>query len=560
MPHEDVAFYKNLFSGMKALRSNWQDIWTDIDRYVYGFVGSYDSNPVKGQLTYENVYDQTAINANIDATNALVGILWQQGGRSIKITPANELKGKADVEEWFKKQSEKFIGVLDDPNARLMSTLTEYMESELSHGSAAVGVFRGSSAALKFRPYHVRNLFFQDNDEGLADTLAIRTWLETYKVVEKYGIDNVSPKVRKDFESPTQRNNEVEVTHFILPNPTDADRPIKSIHIDMQNNHIMKDSFYEELPIKVGRLYKTSFETYGRCPAVNTLANIKRVNAVTGDFLEATEKLGRPALGLYSDATVGNGVIDLSAGAVNVFNTQATDGQPIFPINDIGDLNTSLLLIENLQRSITEAYHINKLIDMNNDAQLTATEALILDRIRNTSLGALLSRQINEVFTPLIETSFNLLFNDGFFGVIEGSEQFNIDIVKQQLTGLPVSIEVVPEAIAKAYEAGEPIYKVEYLTPAARMLASEEANNIVEAGRVVGEMAQVNPAILDNIDGDAAARKFFDLKGLSDILKPQQDVEAVRAARAELQEQQLQQQEEAQQVATAANASQIQEQ
>ena len=40
---------------MKALRSNFENIWLDVDKFVYGITGSYDSNPMKGQNSYQNV-------------------------------------------------------------------------------------------------------------------------------------------------------------------------------------------------------------------------------------------------------------------------------------------------------------------------------------------------------------------------------------------------------------------------------------------------------------------------------------------------------------------------
>lgn len=536
-----IDYYQNMFAGMKALRSNFENLWIDIDKYFYGITGSYDSNPMKGQLSYTTVYDQTAFNVNVDATNALVGILWQQGGRSIKLIPAEELQGDTEAQEWLRKSTEKFVRVLDDRNAKLMTSLIQYMSGALSHGSAGVGVFRSTNSALVFKPYPVRTMYYQENDEGLVDTIAIRTWKPAYQIVQKYGEENVSEAVRKQAKSPTERNTEVEVIQFIMPSG-DADKPYSSVHVDMSNEHIVKDSYYEDLPIKVGRIYKNSFETYGRSPAVNNIMTVKRLNAIVGDLDEGIEQTIRPPKGVVGDAMLGNGVIDLSANAVNQFNSAGSEGTPpIFPINTVGDLNPAFQRAEQMRNDLREAYHINKLIDMNNDAQMTATEAVILDRIRNTSLGALLANQINEVFTPLVETSFNLLFNDGYFGYIEGSEQLSIERTKMALEGSLDEPEVIPEGVAKLYAEGKEIYKVEYLTPAARMLKAEEANNIIETANAVGVMAQIlGVEALDNVNRDEMIRDFYALKGLDDKLELEDDIEERRAERAAIQEQQAQ--------------------
>lgn len=572
MPHEqgDVEFYKAKFQGYKTLRSNFEDIWVDIDRFVFGFTGSYNSNPIKGQFTYENVYDTTAVNANVDATNAIVGILWQSGGRSIRISRADNIKDSKENVKWFEDSSKKFVRVLDDPNAKLVTSLMEYTADALGRGSSAVGTYRGTKAPLLFKNHPVRYVYFQDNDEGVTDSVAIRNWLPSYVVVEKYGIENVAPKVVQDVSSQTQRANEVEIITFIDPNTGDdrQERPFNAVHVDMDNLHIMRRGFYEEMPVKVGRIFKNAFETYGRCPALNSLADIKRINAISGDLFDAVERTQQPPLGILGDSVLGQGVIDLSAGAVNMLNTNATDGSPIVPIQTVGDMQTSVLLRQELKLAIKEAYQLDKLIPLQENQSDTATEALLIDRIRNTSIGGMLSRQINEVYTPLMETSFNTLFNDGFFGFIEGSDLLNKERIKRGIensekvkTGREPDLEelpLIPKDIAEAFLNGEDVYVIEYLTPAARMLQSEEAQNMVTSFNETMQYAQADPNVLDEIDLDKATRRTYELRGLRDILRPSEDVEKIRIEKAKLQQEQAEQAQQAQEVATAKEASEIQ--
>lgn len=567
MPHfegsqqDKIGFYRNFFSGLKTLRSNFEDIWTDIDLFVFGFTGSYDSNPIKGQVTYENVYDTTAVDANIDATNALVGILWQSGGRSIRITPAEGIKKSKENLDWFEKATKKFVTVLDDPNARLVSSLAEYMGDALGRGSSGVGTYRGCKAPLLFKSHAIRYLYYQDNDEGIVDTVALRTWMPAYMAVEKYGIENVAEKVRENNDSATQRNTEVEIITFIFPN-TGADmkeKPFHSVHVDFSNDWIMKESFFLEMPIKVGRIFKNPFETYGRGPAINSLANIKRINSVTGDLLENIEKIGSPPLAILGDGVLGQGVINLSAGSVNQLNTQAADGMPIQPVNTVGDLQPSIFMVERLQQAIISSYQLDKLSPLMENQSDTATEALLIDRIRNTSVGGMLARQINELFTPLIETSFNTLFIDGLFGFIEGSDAMNEFVIEAQLKGTVPEFDVIPKDIAEAFDKGDDIYIVEYLTPAARMLKSEEAANITQAFNQTMQFAQADPNVLDNVNLDEATQNVWKLNGIGDMLNDDEAIEQIRKAKAEIQAQQLEQQQAQQEVETAKTASEIQQ-
>jgi hypothetical protein len=69
-----MGYLKQVFSDMKAKRSNYEQIWVDIDRFVFGFTGSYDSNPTKGQKRFENIYTTTTLKAHRTATSALAGL------------------------------------------------------------------------------------------------------------------------------------------------------------------------------------------------------------------------------------------------------------------------------------------------------------------------------------------------------------------------------------------------------------------------------------------------------------------------------------------------------
>ena len=547
MPHSVETLLAD-FASKKNSRSNFEKIWKDVDEFLFGFIGNYDGSPLTGQISYENVYNQTPRIFHTDATNALVGILWQQGGRSIKITRADNIDESAEVNDWFEKANKDFIQVLDDPNARFTTTLQQYMDDALARGSSGVGVYRGTRAPLIFKNHAQRFVYYEENEDGWVDNIALRSWLPAITVLQKYGEDHVSPAVLKLARSPSQSQTEVEIVQFIKPNEGEdaAERPFLSIHLDIPNKHIMRDSFFEDLPIKIGRIAKNNFEVYARCPAMDVIQTIKRLNSITGDTHIGVQRAVAPAFGVLAQP-VGGGVIDLTADAPNQFNMEGIEGtNPVFPLQVVGDLSAGVGLIENMERDISNAYFINKLIDLNNDTEITATEALILDRIRNTSLGSLLSRQINELITPTLETSFGILFNDNFFGFLEGDAELERAELEASLKGEVFAPKFIPKAIQDAYQNNEPIFKVEYLTPAARLLQSEEVNNIVEATRITLEMAGADPTLLDNIDGDKTVRNVWELKGLSDKLKNPEDVDELRKQRQALQEKQLELQQQQQ--------------
>ena len=99
--------------------------------------------------------------------------------------------------------------------------------------------------------------------------------------------------------------------------------------------------------------------------------------------------------------------------------------------------------MQSLKDNISKHYFLDRLLDFNNQTQMTATETIKRDSIRNTSLSAAIDRMTFELFSPLINRSFNILLKNDMF-------------------------EDMPESMTEAIDEGEDVYEIKYITPAAR--------------------------------------------------------------------------------------------
>jgi hypothetical protein len=174
--------------------------------------------------------------------------------------------------------------------------------------------------------------------------------------------------------------------------------------------------------------------------------------------------------------------------------------------------------------------------------------------MRALSLGSILSRQIAECFTPLVERCANMEFRSGRFGVFKGTAQEQA-IINSGKTPL-----IIPDALKPYVGSKDKIYRVRYKTPAARLLDSEQVNGILQTWEFAQKMAATNPEVIDKLDPDFAIEAFGRGSGAPErAFRPKKSLEErigfedIRDQRAQQQNQQMQMQQAEQ----AANAAKV---
>ena len=460
------------------------------------------------------------------------------------------------VDEYFEAITEVLVEALDDPRAGLSQALEEYMIDQGAFGTSGVGAFDGeqNGTDLLFECWGVDEIFISEGANGYINTIYRETNKSVAAVVERYGIERVSAKTREAFEN-GKLHEQVKILQAIEPRshiPPGIEgnlaMPWASIHIESEANHILIESGYNELPVMVSRFYKAHNEVYGRSPALQALPDILEINATKEARISAIEKSLDPPLGVIDDGVLGNGEIDTSAGGINVFNVtsgRVGNQQPIFPLFTVGTIREVDKSIEELSNNIMEHFNIDRLLDFNTNQQMTASEAVMRDRIRSESLTAIFTRQISELFTPLVERAVSILFRKGKLGVIEGSPQ---QAILEAQGHTPI---IIPEPVLKLLGAGREFYKVRYFTPAARMLEVGEAEGVMRTWEFAGSLAQADPSVLDNLDADESLKVIGRVRGApTQIMRNDREIAMIRQQRA-------QQQQMAQKAAMAQQGAEI---
>lgn len=528
------------FERERAARSNFDSIYQIIGEYIHQNKQNFEVTPDVGEFLNGEIYDSTGTFAAYNSASTLLGMLWPGSAKqSIEITPPEDMKNvSTGLAQFYDKMTERACQRIDDPNANLSIALDEYMLDQVCFATSGVGVDYDSG--LIFRPYGTKEVYVKEGKNGRPNGLYIFDEWPADRLAEEYGAENLSDKTKKILEGNGQEM--VKIVQCVQARKEKKAQkgklslPYENIIIEYESKKVIYEGGFNELPIKVCRFRKLSYEKYGRSPAMAALPDIMEANALREAIILATEKNLDPPLGIMNDGMLGGGVIDTSAKAINVFNgSGALDGKsPVFPLVTVGNLTDALARLEKLEQTIAQHFSIDRLLDMNNETRMTFGEAQIRNAIRMASLQSLFARQITELFTPLMERSIRLLWENGEFGVIRGTEQ------EQILLSQGTDPEYIPDELLERIQKGQDVYQIRYKTQAVNASRAQEYMAIMEVMTAAGQVVAVDPSIRHRIDFHQAIEELSIIRGLPvGIIRQDDETQALIQQEAQQQQAQM---------------------
>jgi len=536
----DVKTIKSQFEVLKQERQTWDSLFQVLGKYISLIKQNFEQTETAGAFLLDDVYDATGAFAAHNSASALIGMLWPGTAKqAIEITPPRDLEMTTELQEFYTNMTIKTVAAMDDPKANLALSFDEYMLDQMIFGTSGIGVERGQDSKLLYKPYGVKETYIEEGKDGKVESIFLFFEWRINRVVAEYGLENLSQKIQEKYKKGkgtdkckiligiTQRK-EKKAEAGILS------MPYASYHIEWDTQKLIRESGFEEIPIQVGRFRKLNYERYGRSPGSMALPDIKEANALREAVIVATEKILSMPKGVMHDGIFGGSTIDMSAGAINTFNStgSVSNQPPIFDIGSPPNLPWAEQRLEKLEQTIAQHFSVDRLLDFNSSQEMTFGEAQIRNQIRNQSLSSLFSRQLSEVITPLIERSVKILFRDGEFGVVRGTEE-----EQDLLQAGAVNIEYVPDEIARRLDAGEDVYSIVYKTQAANASRAEEYLGIMDIMNFAMNAMNIDPSMADRIDLHQGARHIANIRGIpADIIREDDAFQQIQQAKQQQQQ------------------------
>ncbi|MDE1866577.1 MAG: hypothetical protein KGI08_02555 [Thaumarchaeota archaeon] len=543
---------KDAIDGYMARRQEkdtWMIHYQVIAEYFLTRKADFTINFVPGMFLNRDLYDATGVLAGNIAASALLGMLWPSEGRNFEFRRPKNIPDTKENRDYYVEISHRLNKSMNHIECGLNMTLDEYMRDEVFFGTCGVGVFEpfeshvSPDAHFLFQAWDIKRMVIDEGPNGFVNRIYYEREETIENCVKEFGQENLSIKVQDLIKSNSILNmmQKIRILHVIEPrysrNPEGEsvyDMPVSSCYYELDEQHLIKESGYPRMPVFVGRLLKNIRERYGRSFAMDALPDVLELNAIREMEIVATEKLLDPPLGVLDDGRLGANVLDTSAGAISVFNISGRIGNqpPVFPLQTIGDMKPTKDRIEELKQSVSDHFMIDRLLDFNNETEMTAFEVNEREKLRSYVLNSVYARQETEVFAPLIHCCFQMELDRDHLGVLPYSEKH----IGAVLNGEPIL--VIPPDIATAMLRGEDVYDLVFLTPASRMRKAQLAQGIITSWKFLNDVAQAQPEIYDVIDEDMSAKLIVEYSGAPDkIIRSDEVIKQIRNARDQQQQQ-----------------------
>lgn len=495
------------FGTIKSERAQWENLWQECADFCLPQKAIITTTRTPGTKLKTDNYDSTAIQAAQIFAAGLNSYLTNPATQWFALrTRERELMEIAEVKDWLKVSETAIYDHLNSSNFNQVIH-EDYIDFSI-FGTSTLYEEEDSEDMIRFFVRNPREIYILANYRGRIDTIYRNFVYTARQAYQKWG-GNAGQKVL-DLMEAGKVEEKVDFLHITMPREErdirKKDRtnmPVASLYIEPKTKKVLGEGGYEEFPFFIGRSYKVSDSEYAYSPASMAIADIKMLNQMSKDIMEAAQKTLFPPVILPHDGYLLP--FKTTPKAINY----KVSGDPDDKVESL-QMNREIglsLEMENQRRStIQKAFFVDLFLILGNlpdvKQQRTATE--IAERVneRMLILGPILGRIMHEKLDPMIIRTYNIL-----------RRNFRIPPLPEVMRGRE--------------------YGIEYVSPLARAQKASEIHAYDDLLGVVNEIKEMAPMAVDNLDVDKIIHRRANINNVGDVLRPDDEIKEIREQRAQ---------------------------
>ena len=468
---------------MKSDRGTWESHWQEICDLVFPNHASFIGLDSPGQKRAFRAFDSTAIHASEMLAAGLHGRLTNPATRWFELKLKDKaLKDNRTAQIWITEVQDVMYEEMQNAKTALTTHMNEmYLEySTFGNGTLFIAENRDKDGVL-YQAISLSHSYFAANSDGRIDTLYRYMEFSVAQLVDKFGIDNVSKKVREKYNS-EKFDEKINVIHAVEPriltkhNLKDNNLEFLSVYVEEESKKILRDSGFTSFPYATPRYYVAAGETYARGPGVTALPDIKMLNQMMKTTLKAAEKMVDPPVMMPDDGFINP--LRTVPGGINYYQRGSTDR--IEPLLTGGNVPLGLEFMEEIRFRIREIF-FNDQMQLGKRPEMTATEVIQRTEDMMRLMGPILGRMQAEALNTIITRTYEILFNQGKF-------------------------PDAPEVLGEFQEI-----EIVYTSPIAKAQRQIEANGLQRVLESLDLFISTDPSILQRFDTDEILEGMLDL-------------------------------------------------
>ncbi len=483
-------------------RSVWEGHWQEIAELFTPFRADFQGRHAPGEKRSSRVFDSTPGLAAENLAAGLWGLLTNSANAWFQLRHEDaSLNERQDVKLWLEAATQRLHVAFAGAGQRFYARVVDLFSDLVHFGTAVFYVDETPGRReLFFSCRHLAECFIAENEQEQVDTLFRRFTLTRRQMAMRFG-EALGARLT---EQAAQRPDEpMEVLHAVLPaSEFDGEAARKgqgfaSVYLAVEEGRLLSESGYWDFPYQVPRWSQRSRGIYGESPAMLALADAKMLNQMGRTLIVGAQKQVDPPL-LAADEAAVRGLRAVPGGVI--YGGLDPQGRRLYePLQTGGNTGLGLQLEEQRRTAVREALYASLLLMVAQPGR-TATEVLALQEEKLRLMGPHLGRVQAEFLDPLIARVFGILQRRG------------------ELPPPPAGLE------------GQRL-KVQYVSPMARAQRAGEAQAVLRTLETLMPLAQLDPAVGQVLDAEAALRVVAEAMGLpAKVLRAPADLAALRAA------------------------------
>ena len=512
---------------MRSIRMSWWSHWAALAEMFLPRRYRWFISPnqyIRGVPINQAIVDETGLlAARILGTGLMSGLTsptkpWFRFELS---EPNAPMTGATAI--WLQQATQITLDTYAQSN--FYSALAQAYMDDVVFGSAALIQYEDKDKTIHFYNPCLGEFFFGLNEKQEVCRLAREYTYTVEQTVNMFGLENVSESTRIAYKNPTNRQTEIVVCSIIEPNDVVYERGGEAYGYALPKKFKFREIFWEQGmssgqvqggsicrltgfnsdPFAALRWDVTSNDPYGRSPGMDALPATRQLQIEQRRKAEAIDKMVRPPM--KASVSMKNEPVDILPGGITYVNDMGNQSgfAPAFTVEPrVGELMEDL---KEVQARVCKVFFNDLFLGISQLGTVrTATEIEARQQETLVQIGPVIERTEGEL-NKIVERTFEILSRKKLFP--------------------PAPKELQGKSIA-----------IKYVSLFAETQRAASTQAIERLLALVGNMAGIQPDILDTIDTDKLVDTYADqLNVPPDLLRDAVDIAKIRAQRQQVQQQ-----------------------
>lgn len=542
-----------LVGELRQERESYIPHWQDLNKFIRPRSAKFlIEKGSRGDKRNQSIINNTATLASETGSAGMMSGVTSPARPWFKLSTGDAtLDAMDDVKAWLHTVAFRMREEFGKSN--LYTELPLIYADLIDYGTAAMACLESETSTVRFDHFPIGSYSIATDEEGRVDTIA-REWQMTVRqLVQQFGKENCSDQVQSMYSN-NSMGQWIEVAHVVSRNKNfkegrtaSKDKKWQSTYLetgvgnsaDAKGDRFLREAGFDEFPVMCPRWSVTGEDVYGNSPAMNALGDIKALQLLEKRGMMMVDKGANPPM--TAPGSLRNQRASLLPGDVTYVDVnQGQQGfQPVYEPNPtwLGAIDNRIAKHEQrIKRAFFEDLFL-MLANMDGVQPRNVQEIIERKEEKLLQLGPVMDRLNDELFDPLIQRAFAIMLKKS---------------IVDWHAGLPGLLPQPPEALQDVD------LKVEYTSVMAQALKMVGLGSIERFAGFMGNLAAVDPSVMDKWNRDATIDEYGQAVGLAPkIINSDDEVAKVRGARAKAQQGAEQMAMMQQGVETAQTASQI---